>query len=452
MLKTYLKNLDNKEILELINDVHGYDLASDFLTLDEIEKVLILEYLTKQQLAELITYLDYEISYDIISKFNVQKQINILDLMEIDDCVDLLQVYQKKEDEKFSYILSKLKDFKIISKLLKYKKNQTGAFISNEIVIIKNILDVKQASLEMIKQAPNAENISTIYVIDENNKFLGLVDFKKLVKARYPLTVNDLYTEVKTVKDIDDVEISANILNLSGLYEIPVVNEENELQGVLALDDVLDIIQQEAEEDINKLALLPNKESSSIFITAFKRVPWLLLLIFLSIPTALMNSFLISQLRTIPNVAVTLFSVTLPLMLDSPGNVGTQTLAMSLIRLSRQGNITLKQAFSELRSGLLTAIFMSVITIPAGFLFILTVNSSALIAIQYSLILSFSILCALCISPIIGMLIPTILKKIKLDPATASGPIITTICDFTSTSIYLSIAIGILKLLTGGSL
>lgn len=449
MLKNYLKNLEDKEVLEKINDIHGYDLASDFLKLDEIEKVLILEYLTNQQLAELITYLDYEISYDIISKFEINKQILILDLMEIDDSVDLLQVYQKKEDENFEFILKKLKDYKIIFKLLKYEKDQTGAFISNEIVILKNTLDVKQASLEMIKQAPNAENITILYVVDENEKYLGVVDFKKLVKARYPLTINDIYTEETTLLDTDDIEISANTLNLSAKQEIPVVNSQNFLVGVLTLDDVLDIVQEEAEEDINKLALLPNKESKNIFITAVKRVPWLLLLIILGLPTVLMNSFLKDKIEALPDVSFALIAVMLPLMLDSPGNVGTQTLAMTLIRLSRQKSLTLKQILSELKSGLMTSVIMAIITIPLGLIFGLLRGYTATKSLIYISIVSLSLLFALCISPVIGIFIPSILKKLKLDPATASGPLITTICDFTSTSIYLSLAFGLLKLFGG---
>lgn len=449
MLKKYLKNLDNKDIQEKVQELHGYDLASDFLKLDEIEKILILEYLKNEQLAELVTYLDYQISYKILSNFEIEKQVIILDLMEIDDEVDLLQVYQKKDENNFEKILEKLSDFKIINKLLKYKKNQTGAFISNEIITLNKDLDVKKASIEVIKKAPNAENISTIYVVDENNKYLGIVPLQKLVKARYPLTLKDILIEEKAVYDDEDIEVSANTLNLSARYEIAVINRFNVLEGVLALDDVFDIISDEAEKDINKLALLPSKESKNIFITSIKRVPWLLLLIVLGIPTVLMNKYLTESLRNIKDIEIILITVMLPLMLDSPGNVGTQTLAMSLIRLSRQGKITIKQAFQEFKSGFFTAILMSIITMLAAFIFIYTKYPNPILALKYVSILSISLLFALIISTIIGMLVPSLLKKLKLDPATASGPLITTICDFASTGIYLSLSIILLSTFGG---
>ena len=231
---------------------------------------------------------------------------------------------------------------------------------------------------------------------------------------------------------------------------MPVIDEENQLIGILTLDDALDVAALEAEEGFHQFAALPSKdETRGPLKTALYRFPWLAVLMILSIP---LISFTDLMTSAIAGIAILVFFQ--PLMLDSPGNVSTQTLAIALKAISNEGKMKGKDILKEISSGLITGLILGVIAFLISFLFVLVTNISPNIQLDYhkvevalifASILGGSLAIVVAISPLLAIGIPHLLKLLKIDPAVASGPFITTIIDLFSALVYFGIATLILR-------
>lgn len=459
MIKELLSLNDIEKLNSELIDIHGHDLADDFLSLSEDDKILCINLLNSINLSDLVSYLPLEDSVKILDHLNDNtKIINMINEMAVDDAVDLLQEYENPNKD---YIIQNLKYAKKVKDLINYKDDEVGAYMTSEFILLNKDWDVKKASKELIKNAELSEDITTLYVVDSNNKFLGSIPLRKLVKAQMPKLVSDLIeNDVLPVLNTSNVEIAVDDLKNYNLYSIPVVDMSNNLLGILTLDDVIDIFEDESDEDLLKLASLPASIEISrkrdILYTALKRIPWLLILVLLNIPnTMLANSFA----STLAGISIIV--ILEPLMLSSAGNVATQTLALTLIELSKEGKIKFKAFYKEAASGFYTALSMSIFSFIMSFLitfiFFKITNSSMptnnnftsfkpeIILLVFSSIVSISIFIIILFAPIVGMIVPMFFKLIKIDPAYASGPFITTTFDIVSVGIYFSIANIMLK-------
>lgn len=438
MLKEMIKNLNDKELLQLLEDIHAHDLSEIFLDLDTEDQERIKNLLTDENYAELISYLDLEDGVELFSDLDLSKQIQIAEIMEPDDAVDIIQ--ELEEEQRLEIIKNLDVDSDIIP-LIKYDEDDTGSAMTNQVVIIYPDMDVKVATKKTIKEAPEVETISTIFVTDRNDKFLGVVPLRKLLKARTPLLVETLIEDSPYVYDYDPIEKSISAINNYGIYEMPVLNDEDKLLGIITLDDVLDIYQEEAQEDYEKLASLPETLDHGLFRTAIRRFPWLFILIVLTIPISLVTSYYEEIIAT-----VALLIIFQPLILDSAGNVATQTLAVTLKMLSTEEEGILKNSFREMITGVINGFFIGLVAIVTTLLFAKINPNLATNANKIALVVGSSLWIAISISPLVAIIIPIFLKKIKVDPAIASGPFITTVCDTFALIIYFGLA----TLLLGG--
>lgn len=437
MLKEILQK-NKVEISKALEDMHGYDLAQSFLELSDEEKLKLYEIITDDLLAEIVSYLDPEIGALVLQDFDISKQKNLIESMQPDDAVDIIQEMDKDEQQALLSVLDHEDD---VLSLIQYEEDETGSAMTNLMIKLSLDLDVKQATKQVIKQAPNVETISTLFVVDEHMHFLGVVPLKKLLKAKLPATIKDIYEEYPYVYDKDPVFETISKIRNYAIYEIPVLDDQQRLIGIITLDDALDIYEEEAQEDFEKLAALPETTDLNVFKTAMHRIPWLIMLLVISIPISLVTSMFEEILA-----AVAVLIIFQPLISGSAGNVATQTLAVTLKMLSKNEEGIKKNSIREIITGIINGLAIGLVAFGITFLFT-TINSSLTdIPLTIAFVVGLSLWLTVLFAPLIAIVVPLTLKLIKVDPAVASGPFITTIIDISAISLYFGLA----TLLIGG--
>lgn len=439
MLKELIKQNNKDHLKAFLNDVHAFDLSLLFSKLDDHEKEVIYELLDSEKLAELVSYLDTDEAAEIISDFELHEQVEILEMMEPDDAADIIQELEEDEQKEIIEALDETSDIK---SLLSYNDDETGSRMTNLMVVVDQNMDVKDATKLVIKEANDVETINTIFVVDENNQYLGVIPLKKLLKSKTPMKVIEIIEDSPYAFDLDPIERTvANIRNYA-IYEMPVLDENHKLIGMITLDDALDIYEEEAQEDFEKLAGLPETEPDFGPVkTAFHRLPWLITLLLLFIPIMFVTSLFEETLAM-----VAILIVFQPLILGSAGNVATQTLAVTLKMFSTHESGILKNSFREILTGIMNGFFIGVIAFLMTYLLSMINPSLVNNALLLSFTVGLSLWMTVIISPILAIIIPITLKTLKFDPAVASGPFITTIIDVAALIIYFGLA----TLLLGG--
>lgn len=449
MIKQLLDaNLTKEKFQERIDELHSHDIATSLMELDKSDRERLYHFLTNEQIAEIVSYLEPEMAVDILEEFDVEKQREILDEMTVDDAVDILQAYE--DEELRDDIIDTLREAEDIKDFIKYDENTVGAYMNNDFIVFQPQMDVKEAVTNLIIQAPDAETINTLFVIDENYKYLGAVNLKRLVKARSPKLIKDIMMQVPTVRD--DTSITEAVFDMKNyeVFELPVIDEDGELIGMLTLDDILDVAVEEAEEGFQQFAALPSRDiTRGTLKTALHRLPWLTILMVLSIP---LISF--TDLMTGATAGIAILVFFQPLMLDSPGNVSTQTLAIALKAIANEGKMKGKDVIKELSSGLITGLILGIIAFIVSFIFVLISKvtpevqqsfTNVQVALIFASILGGSLSVVVALSPLLAICIPHLLKAIKVDPAVASGPFITTVIDLAAALVYFGLATIILR-------
>lgn len=448
-LKEMLNQKMTKKLIKRIENMHSFDIAKEFHDLTDDEKKLLYLNISTEKLADILSYLDTLEAADFLQKFELDVQSKIIDEMTTDDAVDVLQEYDHEEREK---VVETLELVDNIKEYLKYEDNETGAYMTSEYVILNDQLDVKEGVKSLIKQAPEAESINHLYLVDNEGIYSGTISLKSLVKARSPKPVKDLIEPFPTLLDTSDIEKSVRDLKNYNLLTMPVLNANNELVGILTIDDALDIIAEEAREDYAKMASVREIDSeANVFKTAWHRLPWLIILLVLGIPVALLTGSIGGVVASIS--LLILFE---PLLLDTPGNVATQTLAVNLQTIYKTGKINPQTVFKETISGLYSGLILGAASFIISYIIMTIKNPSvpeafnvlSIIQIKliFSGILSLSIIVSVFIAPLIASFVPWILTKLKVDPAVSSGSFIITLIDIIAVSIYFLIANGLISL------
>ena len=433
MLKEMIQQDDLKILKEFLDDVHAHDLAELFTELTPEEKEKVYSYLSSEKLAELVSYLEVEEAADVLSDFDIEKQVELVEMMEPDDAADIIQELDQDEQDE---LLEKLGEDSEVIDLINYEDDETGSAMTNLFIVVNPEMDVKVATKKVIKEADEVESINTIFVADDNHNYLGAIPLKTLLKAKTPCAVKDIIEDYPVSYDKDPINKTVQAIRNYGIYEMPVLSEKNELLGMITLDDALDIYQEEAQEDFEKLAALPDTEEDlSPIRTALYRVPWLLALLVISFPIALVT-------RQFEHVlaAVAILVVFQPLILDSAGNVATQTLAVTLQMLSSHEKGLLKNSMKEIMTGVINGFVIGVVAFIMTNVFAVINTSLATDPLIISLVVGLSLWLTVILAPVVALLIPITLNWIKIDPAVASGPFITTLIDVAALFIYFGLA------------
>jgi magnesium transporter len=446
-------NIDFQNLSELLEQYHPYDLSRAILELDED---LLKSFFTKVEddlLSDIFEHFTLTEVEDISHHLSPLELARIVELMDVDLAVDLIKVLKKSGFEILKHIEQTKK--KTILELLQYQEDEIGSYINDSFMTISVDSTIKGAMKYITQHAHEFDYISIIYVV-EDNQLIGYIKLKDLIVARANEYIKDVM-EIRfpLIHPHDDVEKVARIMQETRESSIPIINEDHQILGIVTHDDLVDIVLLEEEEDYTMFAGLSDYDSDSDVLSIKRsvktRLPWLLILLGLSLFTSLILSLFNSQLSsTQPGIILaSQLAVFLPLILGMAGNTGTQSLAVTIRYLSKNENVE-KQVLQrmiirELKTGLIQGLFIGIIV----FVMILLTrygSQNNLVALDfiYGLVTSLSIFIALVISTTLGGLIPMFMYKLKIDPAVASGPFITTLSDIVTLSIYYAIGMSIL--------
>lgn len=422
--------------IETLQKMHPHDLSELFLKWDDQERQHWMIHLSDETLAEMLSYLEPETAAEVIITLKLDRQTELINFMEPDDATDILLEMDANHQQA---ILEMLDSQSTIIQLLKYDEEETGAYMTTRLVSLRPTMDVKEATAKVIGQANKVETINRLFVVDDNNRFLGAVSLKALIKSRSPLNIESITETYPTVLDSNPIEESIHKMNDYSTFEMPVCNQEGQLLGMIMMDDALETYHEEATEDYEKLSALPETEEEHYLQSALKRLPWLIALLALSIPIAYITTLFEEIL-----VAVAVLAFFQPLILDAAGDVATQTLAVTLRALSKNPETALKNGVKEVLSGIITGFIMGVTAFIIAYFLAVSMGSDQPWMLAW--VVGLSLWLTVIISPVLGVLIPVTVDRVGFDPAVASGPFITTLSDLISLLLFFGLA----TLLLGG--
>lgn len=428
-------NLDKEKLVEKLDDYHANDIAQSLEYLTKDERLSLYEILGDEWVSEILSYVEEPEQY--INELGVEKLADIVNEMDSDDAADLLEKVDESVKEKLRLSLDD--DVKADIQLINsYDEDEVGSLITNNYICISKTLDIRGAMHELIKQAGDNDNISTIYVVDENGKFSGAIDLKDLIIARQSDTLDSIIIYSYPYFYADE-KISDSIEKIKDYAEdsLPVLNRDKEIVGIITAQDVVEAVDDEMGEDYAKLAGLTAEEDlqETTKQSIKKRLPWLIVLLVLGMGVSAVVGVFENVVAILP-IVICFQS----LILDMAGNVGTQSLAVT-IRVLMDEELApkdkLKLVFKEAKVGFSNGFLLGILAIVfLGLYIFLYKGYDIRHAFLISLCVGVSLLLAMIISSLVGTLVPLFFKKIKVDPAVASGPLITTVNDLVAVVIY----------------
>ena len=442
-----------KSIIQLIEEKNFKDARKEVLNsneanlaeiLEELDKenaLILYRMLPKNMAAEVFSHLSNDQQRQIIISITDKEIKNIIDDLYFDDKIDFIEEMPANVVKK---ILANTnpEERKLINQFLNYPENSAGSIMTIEFVDLKKELTVKQAMEHIKKIGIEKEIIYTCYITDSQRKLEGIVSLRKLVTSDESLTINDIMeTNIINVNTHDDQEEVANMMKKYDFVAMPVVDKEKRLIGIITVDDIVDVIEQENTEDMQKMAAMAPSEKEYLeekTIDLVKhRLPWLLILMISATFTGGIITFFEDALAEV--VVLTAF---IPLLMDTAGNAGAQSSTL-VIRSLALGDIKtsdfLKVMFKELKVSLIVGLILSIINFgrivlftPSGF--------------DVALVVSITLFITITLAKTVGVILPIVATKVKLDPAIMASPLITTIVDAIALVVYFILAVAILNI------
>ena len=438
--------LPQAELAEKLSDYHENDLADALADLTAEERRKLYAILGVEQVAEIFSYLDDAEPY--LKELPPEEAAQVVSHMDSDDAVDALDDLEEEDKEKIVHQMDKVDkdaadDVKL---LLSYDEDEIGSCMTTNYICIRKEMTIRQAMSELVKQAGENDNISTLYVVDENEHFYGAIDLKDLIVARADDSLEKLIA--RSYPYVTDHEKISDCIDRIVDYaerSLPVLNESGKLLGIITSADVVELVNDQMGDDYAKLGGLTSEEdlNEGVFQSVKKRLSWLVALLFLGMLVSSVVGAFESVVAVLP-IVICFQSM----VLDMAGNVGTQSLAVT-IRVLVDENLTtskkLHLLFKEMRVGLVNGALLAVMAL--GFLGVYIHFFKAYAwgqAFLFSGCVGISLIVAMVISSLVGTVIPMLFHKIHIDPAVASGPLITTINDLVAVVVYYGLAMIVL--------
>ncbi|MEC5423914.1 magnesium transporter [Virgibacillus sp. C22-A2] len=417
---------------DIMEELQPYDMAQQYLHIPSKHRNKFLLYCTIEQITEMMQELDTDEQLNVLQKLGIEKSTKVLDLMENDDLASLIADLDAEEIEE---LLSEMnqEEVDIVQSLMNYEPETAGRIMTNRYVWIPKHYTIREAVDKLKHFAELAEYLNYLYVIDEQKKLVGVVSYKDLLLGDLYDKVEDvMYTRVVKADVHTDQEEVAKLISRYDFVSIPVIEADNKLVGVITVDDIIDIVIQEANEDIEKLSASGKAIdfNTKSMVAAYRRLPWLILLLFIGILSGSIISGFEDTLQTV--VALAFF---MPMIAGMTGNTGTQSLAVvvrGLVSHDLNSKQVVKLVFRELWVGIIIGVICGVLIFFIAYVWRDSVT--------LGLVVGSSLFLTLIIGTLAGTIIPLILYRLKIDPAVASGPLITTINDILSLLIYFGIA------------
>lgn len=428
-------NLSREELVDRLFDYHDNDIADALELLTPEERKRLYSALGAERVAEIFAYLDDGDVY--LKELSLKQQAKVISEMDSDDAVDILEEVDDDTKCKILGMLDK-EASEDVRLLLSYDEDEIGSYMTTNFILIHNDLTVREAMRELVKQAGENDNISTIYVVDRAERYYGAIELQDLIIAREHTELEDLISRSYPYV-MDHEKISECIEKIKDYAEdsIPVLLEDRSIGGIITTQDIVEIVDDEMGDDYAKLAGLTAEEdlNETTRESIRKRLPWLVILLFLGMVVSAVVGVFESVVAVLPIVMC--FQ---SLILDMAGNVGTQSLAVT-IRVLMDENLTtgqkVKLIFKEMKIGFFNGVILAVMALLfLGAYIHLFKGFSLGYSMMISACVGVSLVGAMVVSSLVGTLTPIFFKKVGVDPAVASGPLITTINDLVAIVVY----------------
>ncbi|MCK9444062.1 MAG: magnesium transporter [Tissierellaceae bacterium] len=436
--------IDEKKYAEIkreLSDMNEVDVAEILDPLDAHLTLLIFRMLPKDLAVEVFAHFSKEQQLGIINSITDRELEYIINELFFDDMIDLIEempanivkkiLRSAKEDER-----------KLINQFLKYPADSAGSIMTIEYVELKKAMTVKESLCHIKETGLNKETVYTCYVTDSKRALEGFVSLRTLVTSDENMIIEDIMEdEVIHVNTHDDQESVANVFRKYGFLALPVVDNENRLTGIITVDDIMDIMEQEATEDFQIMAAMsPSEEAyleTGVFTLARHRLPWLLVLMI----SATFTGRIMGKFENVL-ASIVVLSTFIPMLMDTGGNAGSQSSTL-IIRGLATGEISTKDWIKVLWRELAISFIVGVILAITNFVRLMVLEK---IDIVIALTVSITLVVTVVSSKVVGGTLPLIAKKMNLDPAIMAGPLITTIVDALSLIVYFGIATALLGL------
>lgn len=424
---------DEKGLLEILKDIHYADIAEIMNELSQEEAIYLFDILDSEVTAEILLELDEDVREKILKNLSPKEIAEELDELDTDDAADIISELPEDKKEEVLSELEDLEHAKDIVELLRYDDDTAGGLMAKEFVSVNENWSVLTCVREMRKQAENVSRVHSIYVLDDEGRLKGRLSLKDLLTSSTTTHISDVYIRnVDFVKvDTKDVEV-ARIMQKYDLEAIPVVDEMGRLVGRITIDDIVDVIKEEADKDYQLAAGISQdvEANDSILMLTRARLPWLIL--------AMIGGFVAVNVSRSFEGAMEKFGVLFfftPLIAAMAGNVGVQSSAIIVQGLANNtitGSIW-KRLGKEVTLSLLNGFLLAIL---------MMLGSHFLLGVDYiiGITVSIALISVIIIASLIGTFVPILLNKYGIDPALATGPFITTSNDIFGILIYFSIA------------
>lgn len=430
---------EKKQLLQRLDDYHANDIAQSLSYLSQTERLSLYAVLGVEWVSEILAYVEDPEPY--ARELGAEKLAAIINEMDADDAVDLLQKLDEADKEKLRPYLDEhvRADLQLIAS---YDEDRIGSLITTNYICIPKTLDIRAAMHELIRQAGEHDNISTLYVMDESGKFSGAIDLKDLIIARQNDSLDALIIYSYPYLFADE-KISDCIEKIKDYAEdsLPVLNQSRQIIGIITAQDVVEAVDDEMGEDYAKLAGLTAEEdlNETTGQSIKKRLPWLMILLVLGMLVSSVVGAFEGVVAILP-IVICFQS----LVLDMAGNVGTQSLAVT-IRVLMDEELGAKEkrklVAKESKAGMFNGLLLGALAVAfLGVYVRLFKGYAPAQAFLISFCVGVALLLSMIVSSLVGTLVPMFFKKIKVDPAVASGPLITTINDLVAVVIYYGLA------------
>lgn len=419
-----------RSILDVMNEV---DIASLLSKLDDKELALAFRLIPKDKAAEVFSNMDTSMQSYLVEMFTEKELKELLDDLYMDDTVDMLEELPANLVNRILNTVSAT-DRKMINQLLNYPDDSAGSIMTTEYVDLRDTMTVGQAMAHIKRTGIHKETIYTCYVTDKR-KLIGIVSAKDLMTTDDGILISELMeTEIISVRTYTDKEEVAQLFRKYDLLALPVLDKDGLMVGIVTFDDAMDVMVEEATEDITKMAAINPSEktyfNTSTFAHAKNRIPWLLILMLTSIITGTIITKYEDAFAAIP-----LLVSFIPMLMDTGGNCGSQSSTL-VIRGLALSEIHFKDIFKVIFKEFRISIIVGAV---------LALTNGVRILIQYhnpnlALVIALSLIATVIISKLIGCILPLVASKVHLDPAIMASPLITTLVDTFSILIYFNIA------------
>ena len=452
LFETIVTLLENKRyatLRDILNTMNPVDIAGVFEDLQSEKTALLFRLLPKETAAETFVEMDEETQELLIHGFSDSELKEVIDELYVDDAVDLIEEMPANVVKR---ILRQAdpETRKKINEILKYPEDSAGSIMTTEFVALRPKMTVEEAIKRIRRTGIDKETIYTCYVTDTSSTLIGIVTIKTmLLSDEEELIENLMETNVIYVNTLDDQELVAQMFNKYNFLALPVVDKENRLVGIVTVDDAIDVMEEEATEDIQKMAAItPTTDKPydrvGVFETYFSRIPWLLILMV----SATFTGMIITGFEDALAGSLVL-SAFIPMLMDTGGNSGSQA-SVTVIRALSLGEIEFKDIvkviFKECRVALLCGVTLAAANFGKIMLFDRLAMGNSAITVTVALVVCLTMVVTIFIAKLVGCTLPMIAKKLGFDPAVMASPFITTIVDAISLIVYFGFATAILHL------